>query len=439
MRSRARQSSPAVGDTPDGGSAMLGGRTAASMPRCARRAALSRCRGSSCRRRRRRSPTCSTQSAMPDAARIAAAARDAAAGDAARATTADAAAGARDWIDGFERSCAEASAARAARASPRSSAARCMRASWRRWTSTSSTTRSATCSRSATTSTDRRRDASYYDLLASEARLGELRRDRAGAGAAGELVRARPPAHGDRRRAGAAVVERLDVRVPDAAAGDADLRGHAARPDLPRRRCERQIEYGRERGVPWGISESGYNTVDAGLNYQYRAFGVPGLGLKRGLAEDLVIAPYATALALMVAPREARAATCSAGRARRCSGSFGFYEAIDYTPARLRRGETIARRALVHGAPPGHEPARARRRAARPADARRFAAEPLFQATLLLLQERVPRASATFIAQHRTGRPARRRRHDGDAGARVHDRRTRRCPRCSCCRTAATT
>ena len=73
----------------------------------------------------------------------------------------------------------------------------------------------------------------------------------------------------------------------------------------------RQIEYGRQRGVPWGISESGYNTVDVHLNYQYRAFGVPGLGLKRGLAEDLVIAPYASALALMVAPEEA---------ARICSG-----------------------------------------------------------------------------------------------------------------------
>jgi cyclic beta-1,2-glucan synthetase len=64
----------------------------------------------------------------------------------------------------------------------------------------------------------------------------------------------------------------------------------------------RQINYGRQRGVPWGISESGYNMVDRSLNYQYRAFGVPGLGLKRGLAEDLVIAPYATSLALMVAP-----------------------------------------------------------------------------------------------------------------------------------------
>ena len=53
----------------------------------------------------------------------------------------------------------------------------------------------------------------------------------------------------------------------------------------------RQISYGKQRGVPWGISESGYNTIDAQMNYQYRAFGVPGLGLKRGLAEDLVIVP----------------------------------------------------------------------------------------------------------------------------------------------------
>ena len=64
----------------------------------------------------------------------------------------------------------------------------------------------------------------------------------------------------------------------------------------------RQIEYGQQRDVPWGMSESGYNAVDSHLNYQYRAFGVPGLGLKRGLVEDPVVAPYASALALMVAP-----------------------------------------------------------------------------------------------------------------------------------------
>ena len=67
----------------------------------------------------------------------------------------------------------------------------------------------------------------------------------------------------------------------------------------------RQIEYGKKRTVPWGISECGYNAIDVNLNYQYRAFGVPGLGLKRGLVDDLVIAPYASALALMVAPGEA--------------------------------------------------------------------------------------------------------------------------------------
>ncbi len=66
-----------------------------------------------------------------------------------------------------------------------------------------------------------------------------------------------------------------------------------------------QVEYGKKRKVPWGMSESGFNTIDVHLNYQYRAFGVPGLGLKRGLAEDLVVAPYASALALMVAPEEA--------------------------------------------------------------------------------------------------------------------------------------
>src|SRR5438552_3089477 len=64
----------------------------------------------------------------------------------------------------------------------------------------------------------------------------------------------------------------------------------------------RQIEYGRERGVPWGISESAYSARDLQLNYQYGPFGVPGLGLKRGLIEDLVVSPYSTILASAVSP-----------------------------------------------------------------------------------------------------------------------------------------
>jgi cyclic beta-1,2-glucan synthetase len=105
---------------------------------------------------------------------------------------------------------------------------------------------------------------------------------------------------------------------------------------------ERQIEYGRERGVPWGVSESGYNKTDAQLNYQYRAFGVPGLGFKRGLADDLVIAPYASAMALMVAPRPRPANLRRLAREGRL-GPHGFYEAIDYTPARLPRGRRASR------------------------------------------------------------------------------------------------
>ena len=103
----------------------------------------------------------------------------------------------------------------------------------------------------------------------------------------------------------------------------------------------RQIAYGSECGVPWGMSESGYNTVDAALNYQYRAFGVPGLGLKRGLSEDLVIAPYASALALMVAP-EAACVNLQRLAAEGLAGRFGLYEAVDYTPARVPRGQASA-------------------------------------------------------------------------------------------------
>ncbi len=157
----------------------------------------------------------------------------------------------------------------------------------------------------------------------------------------------------------------------------------------------RQIEYGRQRGVPWGMSESAYNTVDGQLNYQYRAFGVPGLGLKRGLAEDLVVAPYASALALMVAPEEA----CR--NLQRLAdegflGSLGFYEAIDYTPARQRRGQAkvVVRSFMAH-----HQGmsllALSHLLLGRPMQ-RRFESDRLFQAVMLLLQERIPRATALF-------------------------------------------
>src|SRR5262249_9456044 len=96
----------------------------------------------------------------------------------------------------------------------------------------------------------------------------------------------------------------------------------------------RQIEYGRQARVPWGVSESGFSALDARLDYQYQAFGVPGLGLKRGLARDLVVAPYATALALAARPRAA-VDNFRALAAERAEGPYGFYEAVDYTRDRL--------------------------------------------------------------------------------------------------------
>ena len=100
----------------------------------------------------------------------------------------------------------------------------------------------------------------------------------------------------------------------------------------------RQIDYGAERGVPWGVSESAYNARDLDLTYQYSSFGVPGLGLKRGLSEDIVIAPYATALAAMIDPGAAAhnfARLAVAGG----KGAYGFYEALDYTSSRLPEGK----------------------------------------------------------------------------------------------------
>ncbi|MFA6015467.1 MAG: glucoamylase family protein [Gallionellaceae bacterium] len=157
----------------------------------------------------------------------------------------------------------------------------------------------------------------------------------------------------------------------------------------------RQIEYGHQRGVPWGISESCYNTTDLNQVYQYRAFGVPGLGFKRGLGDDLVIAPYASALALTVLPLEAcRNLQTLADNG--FLGAYGFYEAIDYTPARVPRGQdfAIVRTFMAH-----HQGmsllAFAQVLLSKPMQ-RRFMASPLVKAAELLLQERVPKLVTTL-------------------------------------------
>ena len=238
---------------------------------------------------------------------------------------------------------------------------------------------------------DRRCDNSFYDLLASEARLCNFV-----AIAQGALPQESWFALGRLLTAGG----REPVLLSWSGSMFEYLMPLLVMPTFEntlldqtyRASVERQIEYGRQRGVPWGMSESGYNTVDVHQNYQYRAFGVPGLGLKRGLGDDLVVAPYASALALMVAP-EAACLNLQRLAGSGLAGKFGLFEAIDYTPSRQRRGESsaVVRSYMAH-----HQAMSLLSFASlllgRPMQ-RRFESDPLMQATLLLLQERIPRTT----------------------------------------------
>jgi cyclic beta-1,2-glucan synthetase len=164
----------------------------------------------------------------------------------------------------------------------------------------------------------------------------------------------------------------------------------------------RQMEYAADRGVPWGLSESAYNLVDRHENYQYKAFGVPGLGLKRGLGDELVVAPYATALAGMLdLPQAARNLRLLAREG--LEGPYGFYEAIDYTHGKTDEPEGAGRRAnlaqgtVVRAYMAHHQGmtlvALANALLGDPM-VKRFHADPRVKATELLLQERVPRHAA---------------------------------------------
>ena len=110
-----------------------------------------------------------------------------------------------------------------------------------------------------------------------------------------------------------------------------------------------QIKYSEAQGLPWGISESCYHAFDIALNYQYRAFGVPYLGLKRGLVNDMVIAPYATIMAIDIAPWECWKNIVKL-RKLGAEGKFGFYEALDFTDSRLKEGQkcAIVKSYMVH-------------------------------------------------------------------------------------------
>ena len=236
---------------------------------------------------------------------------------------------------------------------------------------------------------DHRLDGSFYDLLASEARLASYV-----AIAQGKLPQdhwfhlGRPLTPVGK---GSALISwsgsMFEYLMPDLVL---DVPTGSLLDTTARLVVARQIRYGTERGVPWGISESAFNARDTALSYQYSNFGVSGLGLKRGLSEDLVIAPYATALAAMVNPRAAARNFRALARAG-AAGEFGFYEAIDYTRSRLPENgnPAIVRAFMAHHqgmtlVALGNVLAGWKMR-------QRFHAEPMVQATELLLQERTPR------------------------------------------------
>jgi cyclic beta-1,2-glucan synthetase len=232
-------------------------------------------------------------------------------------------------------------------------------------------------------------DPSYYDLLASEARLTSFI-----AIAKGDvpsthwfhLGRALTPV--DR---GSALVSwsgsmfeylmpALVMRSPSGS-----LLAHTCNLIVRRQRT-----YGAERGVPWGVSESAYNARDLNLTYQYSNFGVPGLGLKRGLSEDVVVAPYATALAAMIDP-EAAAENFARLSDAGASGRYGFYEALDFTATRVPEDLRVA---VVRAYMAHHQGMSLVALANVLHDGgmrERFHADPRVQATELLLQERTPR------------------------------------------------
>ncbi|MBB3971862.1 GH36-type glycosyl hydrolase domain-containing protein [Hansschlegelia beijingensis] len=241
---------------------------------------------------------------------------------------------------------------------------------------------------------DNRLDPSCYDLLASEARLASLFAIAKGDAPTRHwfrLGRTATPTGGASALlswSGSMFEYLMPSLVMRAPAG-------SLLEQTNRLIVRRQQDYGRSLGVPWGVSESAYNARDLEFTYQYSNFGVPGLGLKRGLAENAVFAPYATALAAMVDPQGALA-NFTRLAAIGASGRYGFYDAIDFTRGRLPAGENVAivRTFMAH-----HQGMTIVSLANVLQDGRmraRFHREPMIEACDSLMQERVPRDVAVL-------------------------------------------
>jgi cyclic beta-1,2-glucan synthetase len=151
----------------------------------------------------------------------------------------------------------------------------------------------------------------------------------------------------------------------------------------------RQIAYGRRLGIPWGVSESSFGARSPQGDYHYQSFGVPGLGLKQGLEDDHVVAPYATVIAAMALPHDAlqnlrRLASAGA------EGTYGMYEAVDYTRSRLARGQgsVVVKSYMAHHQ--GMSLVALTNVLKNDVMPRRFRAVPSIGAMELLLQEQLP-------------------------------------------------
>jgi cyclic beta-1,2-glucan synthetase len=237
--------------------------------------------------------------------------------------------------------------------------------------------------------TDGTLDPSYYDLLASEARLGSFLAIAKGDVEADHwfrLGRALTPVG-----RGSALISwsgsMFEYLMPALL-----MRAHplSLMDQTYRLVVGRQMSYAARQGVPWGISESAFNARDVEQIYQYSSFGIPGLGLKRGLSEDLVIAPYATGLAAMIEPE---AAIQNFERLSRAGavGRFGYREALDFTPRRLPDGASVAIVMSYMAHHQGMLLVAIGNVLNGSAMIERFHADPVVKATELLLQERMPR------------------------------------------------
>ncbi len=235
---------------------------------------------------------------------------------------------------------------------------------------------------------ERRMDTSFYDLVASEARLGSfcsIARGDVPVEHWVNLGRAYGLAEGRRvllSWSGTMFEYLMPLLLTRSYENSLlDAAAHAT--------VASQIDYGVKRGVPWGISEAAFAAVDGNQIYQYQAFGVPGLGLKRGLEDDLVVAPYASTLALGIAPREA---VRNLRRLARLGmrGPYGYYESIDYTPQRQPAGGggVIVYTYMVHHQ--GMSLLAIDNALHDQVMQRRFHADPYVRATEPLLFERIP-------------------------------------------------